>query len=129
MVWWRQWRFCFLILFAVLGILRGIFWQPTIPFNWLNYPVSVCGTVGFPSTQHDYGASVVLKFLKLNDVSQSGGLKLFVPRPYPHFKRMIHVGDRYCLNTAIQPILNFGIPGEFDQERYFLSRGIWGTLK
>jgi len=107
---------------VVVGILRGIAWQPQHPVISQGLH-DVCGTVGAPSESMSHGYRVVIESLVIDEQKVWGRLQVY------HNRRAAKaVGRRLCFSSKIKPIKNYGIPGEFDTERYYLSRKVWGRV-
>ena len=124
-------RFLCLVLLVLLGILRGISFNPVYPTTYFDQKLPVCGTVGFPSEKKSFGIHLVLTDLTINQKSVWGRLQVTLHEKQPRSLQARQVGTRLCFSESITPIKNFGIPGEFDMERYFYLKKIWGrvTLK
>ncbi len=120
--WTHGRKYFILFCFVLIGIFRGIQWKPQWPDIDFFKSHELCGTVGFPTTVVGSGNRVVLEDLMVDVHRQWGKVSVVMPiRP--------HVGDRICGNAFLLKVKNFGIDGEFDQERYYLSQGIWAKAK
>ncbi|MBI4040791.1 MAG: DNA internalization-related competence protein ComEC/Rec2 [Deltaproteobacteria bacterium] len=105
-------------ILLLLGLFRGIFWQFEPPNHYFFHQVKICGVVRFPSDR-------ILECLSIGGKNVSGKLKVQIQKTIP----TLSVGDELCTEGTIQPIRNFGVPGEFDQEKYWHTRGVWGKLR
>ncbi len=121
-------RFFCVIFLVFLGVFRGIFWKPDHPTQYFYERLPICGTVGFPSEGGSDRERRILEDLLLKAEPAWGRIEVsFHQRHCPLLKK-VSVGSRLCFSAIIRPIRNFGISGEFDFERYYLKKKIWGRV-
>ncbi|OGQ17341.1 MAG: DNA internalization-related competence protein ComEC/Rec2 [Deltaproteobacteria bacterium RIFCSPHIGHO2_02_FULL_40_11] len=116
----------------VLGVLslillvRAYVWKPPLPKIDDGFAYKVCATVGFPTEKSLQGTKIIFEDLSLHDQKVWGRLKAWAAPN--HAEALFRVGNRLCFDGVIRKVHNFGIPGEFDSERWHLTQKIWGRV-